>query len=198
MGSQFGQDKWVLQNVRGKGYFVDIGATNGISLSNTHALEKAGWTGICVEPHDEAFKKLQKNRKCHVCDLCVLDRTGLEVDFCKAQKPNPVWSGIPSFFSDGRKRKGEIVKKKTISLNDLLDHFNAPKWIGYLSIDTENSEWKILEGFDFSHTFQCITVEHNFVSKNRNRIRALLREHGYKRVRRVFVEDWYLRDMPLL
>jgi hypothetical protein len=128
----------------------------------------------------------------------VLDQTGLEVDFCEATKPGPIWSGIPDFFCDGHKRRGPITKKKTISLNGLLERFNAPRQIGYLSIDTENSEWKILEGFDFSHTFHCITVEHNFVSENRSRIRALLNRHGYKRVRRVFVEDWYLRAIPLL
>jgi len=198
MASQFGQDEWVLNNVREKSYFVDIGATNGISLSNTYVLEKAGWTGICVEPHDDAFKKLQKNRKCHLCDLCVLDRTDLEVDFCMATKPNPIWSGIPSFFRDNYKRKGPVVKKKTISLNDLLDRFDAPKQIGYLSIDTENSEWKILEGFDFSYTFQCITIEHNFVRENRSKIEVLLNKYGYKRVRKAFVEDWYMPEVKLL
>jgi hypothetical protein len=197
MRSQFGQDKWVLKNVRGPSYFVDIGASDGKRISNTFALEKAGWSGICVEPGN-AYKRLKKNRKCHLCNLCVLDQTGLEVDFCEAIKPGPIWSGIPAFFCDGHNRKGPITKKKTISLNGLLERFDAPKHIGYLSVDTENSEWKILEGFDFSYTFQCITIEHNFVGENRRKIKALLNRHGYKRVRRAFVEDWYLREAMML
>jgi hypothetical protein len=45
------------------GTFVDIGANDGVTISNSHALEESlGWQGVCVEPHPGAFAKLVKNR----------------------------------------------------------------------------------------------------------------------------------------
>lgn len=62
--SQAGQDLWVLQTAGNKGFFVDIGAHDGIESSNTYALEKHGWTGICVEPNPVSFAALRNNRSC--------------------------------------------------------------------------------------------------------------------------------------
>ena len=62
------------------------------------------------------------------------------------------------FYKTGRK-----YKVPTISLLDLLDIHNAPKFIDYLSIDTEGSEYEILNAFDFNkYKFRVITCEHNF------------------------------------
>lgn len=61
--SQAGQDVWVLQKIS-KGFFVDVGAHDGVESSNTYALELAGWKGMCIEPNKEAYKKLVEVRKC--------------------------------------------------------------------------------------------------------------------------------------
>jgi len=63
--SKEGQDKWVLKQLRKKkrGYFVDIGATDGKIKNNTYNLEKFfNWKGICVEPNpvERAFPSLKK------------------------------------------------------------------------------------------------------------------------------------------
>src|SRR6266849_2588341 len=47
------------------GVFVDVGAYDGIALSNTYYFEKElGWSGICIEPNPLAFESLSQNRKC--------------------------------------------------------------------------------------------------------------------------------------
>ena len=43
-----------------KNKFLDIGANDGKTFSNTHALALLGWNGVCVEPTNTAFLKLQK------------------------------------------------------------------------------------------------------------------------------------------
>ena len=81
--SQIGQDKWVLEKKRFKkrGYFIDIGAADGLYLSNTYILEKKfGWKGICVEPANK-IKALRKNRRCIIETSCLSDKTGQEVEF---------------------------------------------------------------------------------------------------------------------
>ena len=49
--SQAGQDAWVLNLMGGRpGYFVEAGAHDGVTHSNTAALERDhGWRGLCVE-----------------------------------------------------------------------------------------------------------------------------------------------------
>jgi len=195
--SQLGQDKWVLEHIPHPGYFVDIGASDGILMSNTYGLERLGWMGICVEPNSRFFRGLKKNRNCHISNCCVLNKTDLEVDFCEAT--NGFYSGVTSYFLDHLKRKGRVVKKQTISLNDLLAKFDAPKQIDYLSMDTENSEWAILEAFDFSYKFRCITIEHNGIKENQENIAALLKKHHYKKAKEIAgIEDWYLYEFTLL
>lgn len=61
--SQAGQDVWVLQQIA-KGFFVDVGAHDGVESSNTYALELCGWKGMCIEPNPESYKNLTLNRKC--------------------------------------------------------------------------------------------------------------------------------------
>ena len=61
--SQVGQDEWVVSffSSKGDGYFLDIGAHNGVDLSNTYYLEKElQWNGICVEADPYIFEDLRK------------------------------------------------------------------------------------------------------------------------------------------
>ena len=63
--SQLGQDKYLSKSFLNykKGYFVEIGAHDGVYLSNTHFFEKhMEWNGICVEPSKKS-SSLVKNRK---------------------------------------------------------------------------------------------------------------------------------------
>jgi hypothetical protein len=83
----------------------------------------------------------------------------------------------------------------SISLEDLLLSNNAPYHIDYLSIDTESSEYEILNAFDFSkYHNEVITCEHNF-TKSRKKIYNLLVNNGYKRVYEGIsqFDDWYVK-----
>ena len=45
------------------GYYVELGANNGISFSNSLYFERyKGWTGLLIEPAPEHFKELMLNR----------------------------------------------------------------------------------------------------------------------------------------
>jgi hypothetical protein len=81
-------------------------------------------------------------------------------------------------------------------LQDLLVENNAPNLIDYFSIDTEGSEFDILNAFDFSKfTFKCITVEHNYHEVVRENIYQLLINNGYQRVLEHISahDDWYTK-----
>jgi hypothetical protein len=58
------QSDFVLNyfNKQRGGFFIDVGANDGITESNTFDLENNyDWRGICIEPHPVAYAKLTIN-----------------------------------------------------------------------------------------------------------------------------------------
>lgn len=198
--AQLFQDLFVLYMTKEKqgGFFVEFGATNGVTLSNSCLLEKSyGWNGILAEPAKCWHAELKANRNCIVETKCVWRKSGelLEFNEVAAQELSTI-----NIFSgaDGRtenRRYGNVYMVETISLNDLLDRHGAPKEIDYLSVDTEGSELNILSNFNFSkYEINLITVEHNY-TKEREKLFMLLSSNGYKRVFEGFSswDDWYVK-----
>ncbi|MFM8857934.1 MAG: FkbM family methyltransferase [Actinomycetota bacterium] len=198
--SQLRQDLFVLSHLDFKtnGFFVEFGATDGVSLSNTLLLERDyGWSGIVAEPARRWHKELTRNRTCAIDTRCVWTETGTQVEFLETSRRG---LSTISEFADGdlhseARSDATSYSVATVSLNDLLRTHKAPHEIDYLSIDTEGSELTILESFDFSqHTFEVITCEHNFGSQ-RSGILSLLRDNGYLHVFEDLskFDDWYIR-----
>ena len=179
------------------GYFVEFGAADGVALSNTFVLEKQfGWNGILCEPGTNWSKSLEANRDCIIDTRCVYSVSGESVSFSENYLGE--LSSITEFAIP---RKQGILKRtlasyqvETVSLKDLLDFHKAPKHIEFLSIDTEGSEFEILNGFDFqAYTFGAICVEHNF-GPTRELISSLLTKNGYVQIHSDLSEfdDWYI------
>ncbi len=199
--AQIFQDLFVLfmSGEKCEGYFVEFGATNGLTLSNSYLLETAfAWNGILAEPARKWHDALLKNRCCAIETQCVWSKSDEQLDF--NETPEGELSTIDIFSkADGHSKsreKGDHYKVKTISLNDLLEKHHAPYHIDYLSVDTEGSELSILQHFDFSkYEIKIITVEHNFTA-DREKIYSLLRSKGYDRVLEKFSQwdDWYIKS----
>jgi len=196
--SQIGQDLAVLEYYNNKegGYFVEVGAADGIELSNTYLLEtKYKWKGICVEPIPEQYKKLLTNRPNSKCSNdAVYYKSGMTLQFDIANNGNLI-SGLTEHI-DTHKAKVDANKTtinvKTISLTDLLEQYDAPNFIEYLSLDTEGSEYEILKEFDFDkYKFGLIDVEHNYKEPRRSQIRELLISKGYEYIRENEFDDCY-------
>jgi len=64
-----------------KGFFVDIGALDGIWLSNTYMMEQKGWGGIAVEAHPDFAALVKKNRKCIALHVAAGDEDKDECTF---------------------------------------------------------------------------------------------------------------------
>lgn len=198
--SQLGQDLLALGmfGPNHRGFFVEFGATDGVEYSNSWLLEKRfGWTGILAEPGRAWHRDLLKNRSCNIDKRCVYSSSGEEVMFSEVKEARAL-STISRFMDvDHHKTRRENQTSylvPTVSLKDLLDFHKAPRRIDFISIDTEGSEFEILNAFDFNaYSFSLMCVEHNFTA-NRIRIHDLLASHGYKRVYTELSEfdDWYV------
>lgn len=181
--SQLKQDLKVLDyfNHKKGGYYIELGASNGITLSNTLLLEKEyNWTGILIEPVKNEFEELIKNRPNNKnVNSAVYSVSGKNVIF--DNKQDSLLSGIKDDLS--RHKQQETKSEYTMitkTLTDILDENNAPSNIDYLSLDTEGSELEILKGLDFSkYKIEYMDIEHNYEEPIRSDIRKLLISKGY-------------------
>lgn len=199
--SQFFQDLWVaweLDSPR-NGFFVEFGAANGRHASNTYYLEKTlGWRGILAEPARFWYPYIQHYRGCFIDKRAVFSRTGDKVAF--VQPSIALHSTIQGFedsdYAAETRKDGERYEVETVSLNDLLLHWNAPPRIDYISIDTEGSELEILRAFDFDRwDVRRFTIEHAREEGRRAEILQLMTAAGYKRRFETLSgdDDWYIK-----
>jgi FkbM family methyltransferase len=180
------------------GFFVEFGATDGISFNNTYLLErKYGWHGILAEPARGWQSALRQNRHAAIETQCVWARSGDTLEF------NEPYAGELSTIDEYSQRDqharqrtaGTHYSVGTISLDDLLRRHEAPRRIDYMSIDTEGSEFNILNNFDFTaYEIALVTVEHAYVAQDRENIAALMQRNGFERILESYslFDDWYV------
>ena len=213
--SQIGQDIWLDENIfRGKtnGVFIEVGAFDGISCSNTYFFEKErAWTGILIEPHTLNFEEMINNsNRNSIMENIAIDSKEGEVDFFMMDGACDILSGImenydvrhrqrinselDSFnlnpFEHRHQTKQQIVKVKTDTLQSLIVKHNLTN-IDFVSIDVQGSELKVLESIDFEKSnIYCFLIENNFGEKN---IENFLSEKGYQLVAKLSYDDVYIK-----
>ena len=186
--------------------FLEFGATNGLSLSNTYMLEKElGWSGALVEPDVQWIDSLKKNRpNTKIITKCIWKKSNEKLNFFSSDEG--VLSTLEEFkYSDAetlpgnsklRNKSGKNIVVETISLNDVIKQYFNGKCPSYISVDTEGSEFEILNSFNFSDYRPAVfTVEHNF-SKSQDMIDELLISNNYVRIfKKLTVFDaWYVSN----
>jgi FkbM family methyltransferase len=198
--SQVGQDNWVCEKLKYKkdGFFIDVGACDGIWYSNTHYLEKQlNWNGICVEADILKFNELLVNRTCTCVNKAVYRYSG-SVEFARSNEIFGVKKDLQFPITPGT----ECIVE-TISMEDLLDHYGSPKLIDYISLDTEGGDYDVLLGFPFNrYDVKLWTIEHNAYADGgvlRESIRGIMLSNGYKVVKNTpanveIFEDWFIND----
>jgi len=187
--AQLLQDLWVLfeTDLRTDGYFVEFGAFDGQTHSNTLLLEREfGWTGVLAEPNPDLIGGLRRSRSAIVDGRCVWDRSDDRVELLLTDDPelsSVAGYAARDFHTD--ERLAGVMRSTwvpTVSLDDLLDEHQTPRRFDFLSVDTEGTEVRVLEAFDFSaHTPRLVAVEHNMRSADERRLDALMAGQGYQR-----------------
>ena len=204
--SQIGQELFVLNylDLKKKGFFVEIGAGDGVFNSNTWLLEKEfEWKGILCEPIKIHKKSLIKNRNCFVENKFIFKFDNKKIYF--KQTLDNQYSTILEYVNSDKlknqRKKGIKYTVETIKINTLLKKFRCPRKFDYLSIDTEGSEYEILSSLDFKRFKpRIITVEHNYNKLYREKIKYLLNKNNYKRVYydfwpNSFQDDFYINEI---
>jgi len=179
------------------GVCIEVGAYDGISLSNTLHFEEMGWKALCIEPIPLAFEKCKTIRKeCYQC--CISDKDYDDKEF-NIFHLNDNLCAISSLVPDDRlieshKHMITDVTKcnvKVRSLNSLLEELHFPKNIDFISIDTENTELDVLKGIDLNiYNVTLFVIENNF---NEPFIEEYLSQFSYVKINRIAVNDFYIK-----
>jgi FkbM family methyltransferase len=201
--SQIGQDKFIDEYFDKKEglTFLDIGAHDGVSISNTFFLEKERkWKGICVEAQPSEFQKLKSNRDCTCVNVAVSDYNG-ETDFIYVEGYANMLSGISDDYnlSHMQRIRNEVstyggaintIKVPVRTLQNILDEHNTHK-IDFCSIDTEGSEFNIIKSIDFDKTeIKVFIIENNYGEKT---IEEFLVEKGYYLYKKIEWDDVFVK-----
>jgi FkbM family methyltransferase len=186
--SQIGQDKWVLGTIFPgvtDGFFLDVGSADGTVFSNTKALEKRGWKGVCIDP----FPTNMQDRTCQVLKEVVFSEVGKRMEF---QTGND-FRGIVDTLGTYKDKSPRTVEFTTTTLADILARTNAPHFIHFISLDIEGAELDALKAFPFdTYKIGALAIEHNFEQPRRSEIEVFLKSHGYVRVHTWEQDDFYV------
>ncbi len=168
------------------GFFIELGANDGITQSNTFYLEKRKkWGGILIEPSPNHFESIayfrgKKHNKIFSCACVPFDFKEKYVDI--------EYVNLMSFSANldidliDKKKHMTNTKEKIQfgalgrTITSILDESLAPKEIDFISLDVEGAELDVLKGFDFNrYSFKYLLVE----SKNIDRVEVYLKEKNY-------------------
>lgn len=192
------------------GYFVELGANDGVTQSNSLYFERyRGWRGLLVEPVPHNFIACRRNRatvNAIFCAACVaFDFRDEFVRFAYSNLMSVSLNGESDIANPRQHaRKGEqfLGAGETVlefgavarTLSSLLEEASAPRAIDFLSLDVEGAELDVLKGVDFmKYRFKYMLVE----CRNLPRLEAFLAPLGYALVDRLSEQDFLFAPRAL-
>jgi FkbM family methyltransferase len=152
-----------------RGAFLDLGANDGITLSNTRALAQLGWKGVLVDASPKAFKRLEENypnkTDFHLYNLAIGDTNGL----VKFHESGALLGAsdvalVSTFHNHEMDRFKSVVSYEEIETKCLtwraFIEGCAIKDFDFISMDIEGNELQVLPHMDLANT-QLICIEWN-------------------------------------
>jgi hypothetical protein len=178
----------------GNGYFIEIGAGDGVYLSNTYYFEKyKNWRGLLVDPVLHHYINCVQERpasKTFLASAVSFENRNLFSELYYAgyhSTSTSSSSDLPDpkeHIQDAKNYLPEpIVGVKfwsaNLTITEMLDEALAPKFIDFFSLDVEGMEIEVLKGFDFGkYQVKYILIE----SRSLLALRSYLELHSYNLV----------------
>lgn len=189
------------------GFYVELGANDGITQSNTYYFEKErNWRGVLIEPAPHNFLKCVALRGAnnHVaCNACVEfgfpDRL-IELVYADLMS---VSVGLDLDLEDPQQHvqsAQDHMRNSEVSfsfgavarpISDILAEAGAPNRIDLLSLDVEGAELSVLKGVDHEKfRFRYMLVE----CRDFDRLQEYLNSVGYTFEKALTQQDYLFRD----
>ena len=185
------------------GFFVELGANDGVTQSNTYFLEKRrGWKGVLIEPSLNLFISCTKNRSdrnsffCNACVPFSYRNEFVRIDYAKLRSVSSSLENdlesVDEFTAEGRSFLGPSQGNISFGaeakpLSRILDEAGSPKSIDFLSLDVEGAELEVLKGIDFDkYCIKYMLVE----CRDLERLSNFLAQKNYLLVDKLSYHDY--------
>ena len=160
------------------GFFIELGANDGIEQSNTAFFEfSRGWKGILIEPSVSKFEKCVRNRPNSSCFNCAC----VSNTFAESTVSGDFNGGLMASIGGVRLNNGHAcVSVPAKTLASIIDSIQPPiAKIDLLSLDTEGYELNILQGLDLTrHRPMYMLIE--IYTRDYDVIVDFLKRHNYE------------------
>jgi len=156
------------------GFFIDIGAHDGVTINNTLYFEKYNnWSGINIEPIKKVYDKLVVNRPNSININCAISNNDGTAEFLSNDGYTEMLSGLKDNFDPRHLERlqkennqmGSTTQTITVitkKLETICDEYNI-NHINYLSIDVEGAEFEVIKSINFDKIFiDIIEFENNY------------------------------------
>ncbi len=169
--------------------FVDVGANDGFYGSNSYPFAVRGWRCVLVEPHPEAFTRLQQrhrgrsNVSCHAL-ACGAVAGRMRLWTGENRDTTHATLAPEARAAEGRPWGVEAVEVEVVRLDRLLRSAGIPERFGILSIDTEGWDLEVLRGLDLAVWRPRLIITEDMEPGLAEKC-ALLSAHGYERRLRI-------------
>lgn len=183
----------------GGGWFVEAGGHDGITQSNTLALDKEKWRGLMIEPSPVSFGELRKNRpEVIAANVALVDSPDVKFLDGTFHSGSPLATAHPALKSRdsaaygrsgylsrswrtmiralGWKSRTPTTRVKATTLTDLIEEVGISQ-IDLFVLDVEGLEISVLEGFSFAQKPRAIVIETR--SSDAMEINEFLLNKGY-------------------
>lgn len=198
----FFQDKLGDGMVIGKGTYVELGAFDGKTESNSRFFDAClNWTGLLIEGNPTAFQKTMEARpKSHRMNFA----PSCSADYEAANKTIP-FASYPMTNAGLKGKARDYDEKPQVGvpcgpLGPVLEDIFEGERINFFSLDVEGAEVMVLKTIDFTRIHidvLMVKVLNKFCEKDcaaRDEIRDIMKNAGYKRYERIVIaSDIYIR-----
>jgi FkbM family methyltransferase len=177
--AQTGQDLFLHQHLgleKRNGFFVDIGAFDGVEISNSLFFERElGWKGLCVEPIPEIFARLRANRLADCINAAAGTHDG-KAEFVVLEGGFETGSHLAK-EGEATKAGTRRIPVEVVDIARVLREHGVKK-INFLSIDIEGGEMELFDHIAASGIqidVVAMELNMNFVEMD-----ARMARHGYR------------------
>lgn len=183
--------------LKNDGSFVEVGAFDGLSWSNTFGLALAGWKGLYFEPQPNYFEECTSNykdfEKIKVINSCVGDYTGEITLYTGYSLATTDLESLKEYNKIDWFKGILDEEKKIVSKIDTLDNFlekeNFEKDFDVLVIDVEGAEYSVLKGLTISKWIPKMIIielhednEYDSLKKNLKEMLYYFESNNYEKV----------------
>lgn len=180
---------WEFFGRKPEGVFVEVGANDPYSGSQTWLLEQNGWRGVLVEPQGALCEKLRLARKSAQVFQVACSGPDKEGEATLHISSHDGLSTLEKQIDSHGVQFVRTESVKVTTLDKVLDEASIST-IDFLSIDVEGHEIEVMRGLNFKkHRPSLILIEDGVRNLEKHRF---LKRQGYRLVKRTTLNNWYI------